>query len=159
MKKAMSLVLLIVMVLACVSFTACGGGGATPPPGGGTTPPPSDGGTTPPPSSGGGFTWNDMSIYPGASQIAKGSWMEPPQEEGKLHKVEWKHYETSASQDEVFAFYQSAMPGKGWKQRMKMEAGELSWLIYTKNNEKDVAWVYVGEGDGKTMLHLMRGSE
>ena len=76
-----------------------------------------------------------------------------------MHKVEWRHYETSASKSKVFAFYQSAMPGKGWQQMMKMEMEELSWLMYTKNNEKDIAWVYIGEEDGKTMFHLMRGSE
>lgn len=157
MKKVISLVLVLVMVLACASLVACGGGGA-PPPSGEPTPPPSEDGVTPPPSAEGGFTWDDMPTYPGASQIAKGSWMEPPQE-GELHKVEWRHYQTGDSQDKVFAFYKSAMPGKGWQQMMEMEMEEVSWFFYTKNNEKDVAWVYVGEGDGKTMIHLMRGSE
>lgn len=156
MKKVVSLVLLVVMVLACAGFAACDGGGA-PPPSGEPTPPPSEDGVTPPPSAG-GFTWDDMPTYPGASQIAKGSWMEPPQE-GELHRVEWRHYETGDGKSKVFAFYKSAMPGKGWQQMMEMEMGEVSWLIYTKNNEKDVAWVYVGEEDGKTLIHLMRGSE
>lgn len=158
MKKVVSLALLVVMVLACASFAACGGGEVAQPPEEEPAPAPSEDEVTPPSSDGGGFTWDDMPTYPAASQIAKGNWMEPPQE-GEWYRVEWRHYETGDSQDNVFAFYQSAMPGKGWQEMMQMEAGELSWLIYTKNNEKDVAWVYVGEGDGKTLLHLMRASE
>ena len=167
MKRVVSLTLLVLMVLASISFAACTGGGGAPPTGettppssnGGTTPPPSGGDTTPPPSGGGIFTWNDMLVYPGASQVAKGSWMEPQQEKGELHKVEWQHYKTGDGKDKVFAFYRSGMPGKGWQQMMQMEMGELSWLIYTKNNEKDIAWVYVAEEDGQTLIHLMRGSE
>jgi outer membrane lipoprotein-sorting protein len=50
MKKVISLLLVVVMVLGCVSLVACGGGGgggATTPPGGGTTPPGEEE-TTPP---------------------------------------------------------------------------------------------------------------
>lgn len=50
MKKIISLVLVVVMVLGCISLIACGGGGgggATTPPGGGTTPPGEEE-TTPP---------------------------------------------------------------------------------------------------------------
>ena len=110
------------------------------------------------PPSGGGFTRNDVPVYPGASQVAKGSWMTRP-EEGESHKVEWRHYETSNSASTVFAFYQFTMPQNGWQKMMEMEVEELSWLIYTKNNEKDVAWVYVSGEDDKTLIHLMRGSE
>ena len=166
MKKIVAVVLLVAMVLACASVAACGGGGVTPPPAGEptpappseTTPPqPSDGGVTPP-SSGGGFTWDDMPVYPGAAQVAKGSWMEPP-EEGEMSRVEWRHYQTGDGKDNVIAFYKSAMPGKGWQEMASMEMGELSWLMYTKNNEADLAWVYVGEGDGETLIHAMRASE
>lgn len=50
MKKVISLLLVVVMVLGCISLVACGGGGgggATTPPGGGTTPPGEEE-TTPP---------------------------------------------------------------------------------------------------------------
>jgi hypothetical protein len=99
-----------------------------------------------------------MAIYPGANQVAKGSWMEPP-EGGEVSRVEWRHYQTGDSQDKVLAFYESAMPGKGWQEVASMQVEELSWLMYTKNNETDVAWVYVGEEDGETLIHLMRASE
>lgn len=165
MKKVVSVVLLVVMVLACVSVAACRPVVVVQPPAEEPAPAtpepspsqPSNGGVTPP-SSSGGFTWNDVPAYPGAAQVAKGSWTEPP-EEGEMSKVEWRHYQTGDGQDNVVSFYKSAMPGKGWQEMASMEMGELSWLMYTKNNEADLAWVYVGEGDGGTLIHLMRGSE
>ena len=160
MKKAISLVLLIVMVLSCVGFAACVGGGVIPP-GGGTTPPPSDGGTTPTPTptpTGGGFTRNDMPVYPGCGQAGKMAWAIPP-EEGEWQRVEWRWYETGDSQSKVVAFYQSEMPKNGWQQTMTMEMGELSWFMYTKNNEQDGAMVWIGAEDGKTTIGLMRGGE
>ncbi len=159
MRKTISLMLLIVMVLACVGFTACGVGEVTPPSSGGTTPTPSDGGTpTPAPSSGGGFTWNDMPIYPGATQGGEVAWSMPP-EEGEWQKAEWRWYETSASPSQVIAFYQSAMPQNGWQQMASMEVEEVSWLMYMKNNEQDGAMVWVGAEEGKTYIGLMRGGE
>jgi len=90
MKKLMSLVLVLVMVLACVSFVACGGAG-----GDGAAPAPE--GEATPPSGGGGFTWNDMPAYSGASHMVKGSWATPP-EQGEWQRVEWRYYESGDSQ-------------------------------------------------------------
>ena len=48
MKKVLSLVLVVVMLLGCIGFVACGGGdGGTTPPSNGETAPPSNGETTP----------------------------------------------------------------------------------------------------------------
>lgn len=54
MKKVISLVLVVVMMLGCIGFVACGGGEGetTPPPSNGETVPPSNGETTPPPGDG-----------------------------------------------------------------------------------------------------------
>ena len=167
MKKVMSLVLVLAMVLACVSFAACGGaggGGAAPPSDGGATPPsdggvtpPSDGGVTPP-SDGGVFTWNDMPAYSGASHMTKGSWAIPP-EQGEWQRVEWRYYESGDSQSQIVAFYQSAMPANGWQQIAAMEMEEVSWFYYAKNNEQDGAIVWVTEEDGQTVIGLMRGGQ
>ena len=185
MKKVMSLVLLVVVVLASLSFAACAGGttpppsgeGTTPPSGGETTPPLSEDGTpplsedgTPPPSedgtplpsedetpppSEGGFTWDDMPVYPVASQLARGSWAIPP-EEGEWESVEWRHYETGDSQSNVITFYESAMPANGWQQIGEMQMEEVSWFFHTKNNEQDAAIVLIGTEEGETYISLMR---
>lgn len=150
MKKTISLLLLIVMVLACISLAACQAGEMTTP---------SDGGTpTPAPSSGGGFTWNDMPVYPGAKQTEKAAWAIPP-EEGEWQRTEWRWYETGDSQSQVIAFYQSVMPQNGWQRMASMEVAEVSWCMYTKNNERDGAMVWVGAEEGKTYIGLMRGEE
>jgi len=152
-------VLVVVVVLLSAAFVGCGGAAPSaegPAPSDTAPETPSGSGT---PSSTGGLAWNDVPVYPGAGQVARGSWVEPQQDAGELSRVEWRHYQTGDSKSKVFAYYQSAMPGKGWQMMMEMDMGELSWLVYTKNDEKDVAWVYVAEDDGKTLLHLMRGSE
>ena len=150
MKKTISLLPLIVTVLACVSLAACQAGEMTTP---------SDGGTpTPAPSSGGGFTWNDMPVYPGAKQTEKAAWAIPP-EEGEWQRTEWRWYESGDSQSHVIAFYQSAMPQNGWQRMASMEVAEVSWCMYTKNNERDGAMVWVGAEEGKTYIGLMRGEE
>ena len=154
MKKIIFLALVAVMLLACVSFTACGGG--APPSGEGAES--GDGTTAPPSSDGDGFTWNDAPTYPGASQIARGSWAIPP-EEGEWQRAEWRHYETGDSQSTVVAFYQSAMAQNGWQQMMEMEIEEISWFWYTKNNEQDGAMVWIGKDNGNTIISIMRGGQ
>ena len=121
MKRVISLALLVLMVLASISFAACTGGGGAPPTGGTTAPPsnegttpPSGGDTTPPPSGGGGFTWNDMPVYPGADQGEKAGWVPPLIEaEGEYRKVEVRYYGTEDSVSKVTSFYKSKMPGHG----------------------------------------------
>jgi len=151
MKKVMSLVLVLAMVLACVSFAACGGAG-----GDGAAPAPEGEATLP--SGGGGFTWNDMPAYSGASHMVKGSWATPP-EQGEWQRVEWRYYESGDSQSQIVAFYQSAMPANGWQQIASMEMEEVSWFYYAKNNEQDGAIVWVSEEDGQTVIGLMRGGQ
>ena len=150
MKKVMSLVLLTLMVLASLSFAACVGGATTPPSGEGTTPPPS----------GGGFTWNDMPVYPGASQAAKGTWTIPPTEEGQFAEIEWRHYETGDSLSTVVSFYKSQMPGNGWEEAGWFETPDMHMGNYSKNSKQDVAVVTVTSLiEGGILIALMRASE
>lgn len=156
MKKVISLVLVVVMMLGCIGLVACGGGdGETTPPSNGETVPPSNG--EPPPSEG-GLTWNDMPVYPGANRIQEMTWT-IPSEEGEWTQLEWRYYETGASLSTIVSFYKSQMPGKGWQQPFWMESPEGSWSYYVKNNEQDVAWVWIGSEEGKTVIVLMRATE
>lgn len=85
------------------------------------------------------------------------TWATSP-EEAEWQKAEWKWYETGDGQNEVVAFYQSAMPAKGWQQIGMWQVEEVSWFYYTKNNENDGAMVWIGTDEGKTAIGLMRGS-
>lgn len=149
MKRLIGIMLVPVMMLGCIGFVACGGGD------GGTTP--SDGDTTPPPTTG-SVTWNDMPVYPGANQIQEMTWTIPSEEE-EWSKAEWRYYETGASVSEVAAFYKSQMPGKGWQEPAWMDMVEMQWGLYSKNNEHDVAMVWISSEEGKTVFALMRATE
>jgi len=159
LKKVVSLVLVVAVMLSSVGLVACGGGeGVTPPPPseGETAPPPSE--EEAPPPSGGAVTWNDVPIYSGAKQVTKGSWTIPP-EEGEWSKVEWRYYETGDSVSTVVAFYKSQMPGKGWQELVWMEMEEVSWGYYGKNDEQDGAMVWTGSDEGKTFIAIMRATK
>jgi hypothetical protein len=158
LKKVISLVLVVVMMLGCIGFVACGGGdGGTTPPSNGETAPPSNGETTLPPTTG-SVTWNDMPVYPGANQIEEMTWTIPSEDE-EWSKAEWRYYETSASVSEVAAFYKSGMPGKGWQEPAWMDMVEMQWGYYSKNNEQDVAMVWISSEEGKTGFALMRATQ
>ena len=158
MKKVVSLVLVVAIMLSSVGLVACGGGGGAtpPPPSEGEAAPPSEEEPTPTPAE--GLSWNDMPVYSGAKQVTKGSWTVPPAE-GEWSKVEWRYYETGDSVSEVVAFYKSQMPGKGWQEMAWMEMPEVSWGYYGKNDEQDGAMVWTGSDDGKTFIALMRASK
>ena len=160
MKKVVSLVLVVAIMLSSVGLVACGGGeeGVTPPPPaeGETAPPPSEEKPTPPPAE--GLSWNDMPVYSGAKQVTKGTWTIPPAE-GEWSKVEWRYYEAGDSVSTVVAFYKSQMPGKGWQEMAWMEMEGVSWGYYSKNDEQDEAMVWTGSDDGKTFIALMRATQ
>jgi hypothetical protein len=99
-----------------------------------------------------------MPVYAGAGQIQKGSWSIPPAE-GDYAKFEWRYYESSASLDQVSAFYKSEMPAKGWAEQGWMEVQEMHWGMYNKNNENDAAMVWVTNQEGKTVIAMWRASK
>ena len=105
MKRAISLVLIAVMMLACIGLIACG----------------AESGTTP---LSGGNSWGDVPVYSGAKQVQKGSWSIPPAE-GEWVKVEWHYYETGDSVGSVAAFYRAEMPGEGWDEMAWFEMQEM----------------------------------
>lgn len=164
MKKIISLVLVVVMMLGCVGFIACGGGETE------TAPPTEEEDVTLPTEEGeptellpsGAVTWNDMPVYTGANRIQEMTWTIPPAE-GEWVKLEWRYYETRDSVSEVAAFYKSQMPAYGWGEQfwyvMEVEMEEMQWGWYTKNNEQDVAMIWIGFEEGETGFALMRGSE
>jgi len=110
-------------------------------------------------SSGDGITWKDMPIYSGAKEIAKGAWAIPPAEEEDWSEVEWRYYESKDSSSDVTKFYKSEMPDNGWQEIMWMDAGEMSWAFYQKNDEQDGAMIWVTADNGNAIIALMRATE
>jgi len=159
LKKAISLVLVLVVVLSCVGLVACAGRGEseTPSSNGGTTS--TSGGEAPPPSVG-GLTWDDMPVYAGAEQIQKASWAIPATE-GDWSKVEWRYYRMEDALNDVgmvAMFYRMEMPKNGWQEMRQMEKQDMSWSYYSKNDEKDGAAVWISYDEGKTVFALMRAT-
>ena len=159
LKKAMSIFIVLLVVLGCFGFVACGGGeenGAAETANGDITPPvdPVDDESEP----SGTLSWGDIPTYPGASQVQKGSWAIPA-EQGEWSKMEWRYYETRDSADDVAAYYKSRMPGNGWSETMWMEAEGIAWAYYTKNGENDGAMFWTASDEGETFFALMRATQ
>ena len=159
MKRVVILLVAMVTLVGCIGFVACGGeeGGAeeTETQTQTSSSTPSSASET---SSGGGFTWSDMPVYSGASQIQNVRWKIPPAEE-EWAKIEWRYYETGDSVSEVASFYKSQMVAKGWKQTVWMDMQGANLGYYVKNNAQDGATVWIGSQEDKTGIALMRASK
>lgn len=163
--KKIALVFVIIAVLSLLTVGACGGNGdneeTTPQTSAQTSQPSSsEPETTTESSNGGGgsLTWNDMPVYGGADQVQKGSWSIPA-DEGGYSKVEWRYYETGDSIDKVVDFYKDKMPDNGWDEMGWFDIQEAAWGMYTKNNEKDAAYVWMSKEDNNTVIAMMRATE
>lgn len=165
--KKISLILTVIAVLALVVVGACGGDNGeakttaaktTTPTSQPTTAPqstqPSNGGN----GGGGGLTWNDMPIYGGADHIQEFSMSFSP-DEADYSEFEWRYYETGDDIDDVVDFYKDKMPDNGWEEVWWMEAGEIAYGMYMKNNEKDAALVWIAGEGGNTVIGLWRAAK
>jgi len=161
--KRISPILVVIAVVALVLVGACGGengeeettAAATTTTAAATTTAqttqPSNGG-------GGGLTWNDMPIYGGADQIEEFSMSFSP-DDADYSEFEWRYYETGADVDDVIDFYKDKMPDNGWDETMWLDAGEVAYGLYMKNNEKDAAMVWIAAEGGDTLVGLWRAAE
>lgn len=168
MKKLLSLALMLVLALSCLSLVACGGGEkeeATSTPEA-TTTPQSEGEATPP----GGETvsadlWADMPIYPGAEQDDTQYDTAASSKLIQDEQTEWHTYKTGDNLGKVAAFYKSAMSEKGWHEDkwMDIEITKADWTcqqgMYNKNNRQQVAIVRITDkGKGGTFISLKKTS-
>ena len=161
--KRISPILVVIAVVALVLVGACGGengeeettAAATTTTAAATTTTqttqPSNGG-------GGGLTWNDMPIYGGADQIEEFSMSFSP-DDADYSEFEWRYYETGADVEDVIDFYKDEMPDNGWDETMWLDAGEIAYGLYMKNNEKDAAMVWISTDGADTLVGLWRATE
>jgi len=156
MKAKLYFMVIALLSALAITFAACSGGGDV---NNGTAPKDAGQGTTeiqPPP--GGALTWDDVPIYAAAEQIQKGNWSIPPAQ-GDFSKVEWRYYELDGANDVamVTRFYKMEMPKNGWQETNWMEAGGMSWALYHKNGEENVAMIWIGTSEDKTIIAIMKG--
>jgi len=169
MRDLVRWLLVRIVLLALLSTTGCGGDGqesgdASSSPAGDTeesgTPADSSsqdsGGAA---STGSGF-WSDMPVYAASTQIQKGTWTIPPQDDSEYSKVEWRYYELPAGNapDMVARFYQMEMPRRGWQEMMNLEAQGTTMTFFSKNSENDAAYVWATEESGRVVYALMRAT-
>ena len=156
MKKLLSLLLVLSLILAGISLCACGNGDEA---GETQTPATSEPTGTPEKElSAGGLNWNDMPVYSGTKQAQKGSWSVPPTE-GDYSKVEWRYYESGDDVDTIANFYKTQMPARDWEEVAWMDVQDMKWGMYYKNNENDAAMVWVASEEGNSIIAMMRAAK
>ena len=139
MRKLMTLALVLVLALSCLSLIACGGGEKK---------------DEAPPA---GFTWADIPIYSGASQIEKITTMHPGPEFKDFENSESRYYETSDGVKKVASFYKAEMLKRGWQDTMTMESEEFCGIVWEKEDADVVAVLTIGEAeDGVTNIIIVR---
>jgi len=165
LKRVLSLILVMVLALGCIGFVACGSAEdkeeeetAAEAEEEEAVAEEEEEEESSAVSNGDGISWNDMPIYSGAKQIVKGAWMIPPAE-GDWSKVEWRYYESGDTADDITDFYRSKMPDIGWQETMWMDAGEMSWAFYQKNDEQDGAMIWITADNGDSVIALMRATQ
>lgn len=161
MKLTTSLLLVFVLLVTATGLFSCGDEvepKATTPPVGtsepATTPPDENKGETP----SGSLNWGDMPVYPGADEIQKGSWSIPPAE-GDYSKVEWRYYETSDDADKVGEYYKDKMEDNDWEEMLWMDVADMKWGMFTKNNERDAAMIWVAAEEDNNVIAMMRATQ
>ena len=161
LKSKFYLVAMALLGTLVLTFGACGGDGessnqdtSSPSKGAGQETPEIQ------PPSGGELVWDDIPIYATAEQVQKGSWA-IPQDQGNLSQVEWRYFELDDAHDVdmVTRFYKMEMPKNGWQEMSWMEMEEMNWGSYSKNNEENVAMLWIGAQDDKTIIAIMKGTK
>jgi hypothetical protein len=148
MKKVLLVALALVLVLLCVSFTACGKKGINiegpggeihiSQPSGSAAITLQPGGKTP-------ESFGDIPIYPKSTQLYKITGEE--EIDGQPGILDHRMYSTSDSVEKVVSFYKTQMPLNGWTEETWAEGTTLNMGVYNKTEKQSAAVVAVVPGD------------
>ncbi|MBT4511697.1 MAG: hypothetical protein HOC20_05755 [Chloroflexi bacterium] len=168
MRKLLSLMLVMVLVLGCLGLAACGGGDDDEEPTSGAssgdqieetgddTPPMSDEASS---TSGDGTSGEGCSgvpEYPGADDVEETSWNWGAGQFGEY--TEWYYYTTEDDATDVIEYYQDKMPDNGWQEVMSSNFPDYSLTIWMKNDGDTIAAIGAGDyEEGETGIIIMCG--
>ena len=94
---------------------------------------------------------------PGAVGLLMSRWKDDLEKEG----VSYALYSTADTSRQVSEWYQSEMPGQGWKNEMAVDVQQGALLAFS-NEQKEVSSLFYvfGDGDsGETMIFVLRSRE
>jgi sulfatase modifying factor 1 len=143
----------------CAATTPSGGEAAPPPPAEApaTSPPEQPASQEGPPAA--GFNWEDIPVYPGASEIMEALTLSFPAASTDYEQVGVRNYETDDPTEKVADFYLAEMPKKGWEKIMHMPMGESVVSVWQKGDGKFGTTIGIGEEEGKTYIAIIVGRE
>lgn len=99
----------------------------------------------------------DIPSYPSLLQVQKVSQIMP--QTAGYAKADVRVYETNDSPEKVADFYKAQMLAKGWAETQWLDTPQFKNGAYSKNNEADIAMIYVIAGEGKTEVMIMRATK
>lgn len=110
----------------------------------------------PPPAD---LAWEDIPVYPGASEIVKEVMASFPPGSTDYELVGSRTYETDDEIEKVADFYLAEMPKKGWEKIMHMSMGGSYTSVWQKGDGKFGTTIGIGEQEGKTYIAIIVGRE
>jgi ssRNA-specific RNase YbeY (16S rRNA maturation enzyme) len=113
--------------------------------------------TQAPTSVAGDFDWDDIPVYPGASDAEEFSMSIPGADTGEYERIEWRYHTTNDSATDVTSFYADRMPDNGWDETATMSIGDVSWSYWSKDNGDTGAFIAVVNEDGETNIMMWKG--
>jgi hypothetical protein len=164
MKRLVSMVLVLLVILSFAGINACSGGEKnTTAPAQSAAQPGKPAGTAAPPASppsGDNSSWG-IPVYPGSRQIMKLSSDENEIVGDDIPAVaESRTYTSPDKRADVVAFYEEKMPAGGWQEILNSDVGEgdtgSSIRQYDKNGRRELASIQVSATKkGETMIIMM----
>jgi sulfatase modifying factor 1 len=110
----------------------------------------------PPPAD---LAWEDIPVYPGASEIMKEVTASFPPGSTDYELVGSRSYQTDDEIEKVADFYLAEMPKKGWEKIMHMSMGGSYTSVWQKGDGKFGTTIGIGEQEGKTYIAIIVGRE
>ena len=125
--------------------------------GDGSVPTETPGETQTSPPFAGDFNWDDVPVYPGASEAEEFSMSIPGAEAGEYERIEWRYYTTNDSVASVTSFYADSMPDEGWAEVLTMKTDEVSWSYWSKDDGETGAYIGAVSDDGEANIMMWKG--
>jgi hypothetical protein len=97
---------------------------------------------------------------PGSSRIQKGNWSIPADNKTDYVNMGWQYYEVPSPVADMASYYRKQMAARDWNEKSWNDTPQMSWGLFTKNNENDAAMVWISTGEtGKTVIALWRAAK